>query len=311
MKLYILLIALIYSTPGPAGQIDASQEILARVNGAAVTRGEFDLVFGSRVTVGDSLAAAVEKTIELALDMKLKELAAVELGLLPDAGYGTFRALWLNENEGRKKAKESGQVFYGPTAFSERAFYDYHMSKLVAESTQKLFSNSPVCSDASIQAFYDSARQTLFSRPQEVHFLEVHSGEEKNDSLEALRADAGNINDPRLLMARHHCAAETLTASIHTYEELSPYLSKSLSSLGVNQVSEWYRDAQGMVLIKCLERREKGFIPLNEARGIICTRLAEAAYNDYIAVQRAKAQIEIDRNMVSRIIKELNNNLNR
>ncbi|SEU26249.1 SurA N-terminal domain-containing protein [Paenibacillus sp. NFR01] len=135
---------------------EASRQVVATVNGAAITLREFAARMPEQraaaldayvQTEGCDPGAAdfwvascggeaplerlKELTLQRLVEDRVREQAAQKAGLAVPAGYEDFLAAWEQENRERADRLAAGEVIYGPREYSESAYYRYVVSNTV------------------------------------------------------------------------------------------------------------------------------------------------------------------------------------
>lgn len=283
--------------------------VVARVNGAPITRCELDFSLAyyrpqfsnvkqtSNLGEGDSIGLALRSVLDKAIDVKLQELLAVEHGLMIDASYENFLIDWAKENVVRQKAKEQNQVVYGPIQFSESAFYQYRFSQVVMRLKESLAVSVFDLSEARIRAWYDSTRENDFRRRDYISLLKVTMSTSEKGLLDDLRNDLTTTSDPAYLQSKYGCEARVLTVDDQTSRFLSeeePEFLRLACALRNGEVGTWQQDGDQRFLLKCIERKPMGYMHLDEVRGIVRSRMIDRAYEELLRTRRTHARLEVD-----------------
>ena len=83
-------------------------------------------------------ADLIERAIQTCRRQKAVEEAARELGVVSDISYVAFLNGWHAWNAERQKARDRGQVVYGPIQYSEQDFRFKELDDLASAATSRL-----------------------------------------------------------------------------------------------------------------------------------------------------------------------------
>lgn len=121
-KVFIASIALIGICTTTILAMDSNKVVLT-VSGEPVYLEEFMLLYN-----GDK-----EKTINLAVEAKCKQILAREYGIIEEIDYKSFKKQLVEENKRREATIKKGEVVYGPEQYTEKQYYNYLLSNNIAE----------------------------------------------------------------------------------------------------------------------------------------------------------------------------------
>lgn len=307
----ISLLALLQTVPV---RNSSDTAVIAYVNGAAVVRSELNHLLGrERANIErlklypDSLRSIVDRSVDAAIDMKLQQLLAAEVGLLSDPGYEAFVAAWQAENNARKASKARGEVVYGPLEFSEAAYFDYSFTNMVHQLQTALPALAADTSERNTRALYDSLKESLFQRAPLLRWIRVTPGDTTASTRAGIHHALTTTNDPSALKERFSCgiAFRSTQENQSGYSEDGDAERDVVRTMNPGDVRECSDGAGGTLLLKCLERLPGGYQSYEDVRGVVGRRLREREYHRYLARVRSRASIAIVDTAVAALAREL------
>lgn len=314
MRLSVLLSVTVLAG---AASLAAEDVVVARMDGQTIVRREVEFSLSSfRATIAREVAAQdparaetlrviVRQAIARAAENKVQWMLAAERGLVSDAGYGTFRTAWLEENNRRRRQIEKGEVLYGPVAFSEEAFYEYALSHAILQLKGILV---PSPSSDRIRALYDSVAPTAFRKHERLRLARVTTAASSVEVRERLRVDLMNSSDLSEVVQRYQCRAvlcTTVTGGGDGAQEEQEGLLQRAGRLRTGEVSSWTQTEEGWEIVKCVERSLLTLVPLEEAYGILRGWLVDDAYAEIVRTKIAELRVVVDEDVLNTMAGEL------
>jgi hypothetical protein len=300
------------------GEVDTT--VVATINGNPIIRSEFDVFlshYRGKITLlkqnsksisSDSVKAILIEAIQKSIDDKLRKLLAVENGIIEGAGYHNLLSSWHRENEMRKQAKKNNKIFYGPVEFSLSAFYDYQLSQINLRLKEILAQPATDLSESRVLHFYDSVKNQQFTRRDTLFIMEISLVESNDEVLNSLKLDLKIISDSAYFVKKYICRPRKLIIDDTMYRLLSEDNESFLQTavrLKTGEVSSWQTTKDNMYILKCLNRQPGGYIPFDDVRGIIHSRLVDETYSNFLMKKLNSSKIKINSHVVDRIVNDM------
>ncbi|MBE9916186.1 peptidyl-prolyl cis-trans isomerase [Paenibacillus donghaensis] len=106
------------------------------------------------------------------VNIKVRQMAAKEQGVLKDISYQGFLNQLEQENERRTKAAANHQIIYGPVQYNEDAYFEYIMTNAATAVKQKLDKKLKP-GEQTLKSFYDAHKKELYLNPGDVKVLSI------------------------------------------------------------------------------------------------------------------------------------------
>lgn len=205
---------------------------------------------------------------ETLIDKKCRMKIMLDNGIISDASYESFKKELKKVNTERKKKKEKGQVIYGPVQYSEKEYEIYLMSNRETElkKTSAKFSGS----DAEISEYYNSNKEKF------------------------------KIRDTVTIEADGQKLEFTPELSRHDSTEY-PEIYAAAYELSEGEECDVNIDAEESVHIKCISKKDNGYMSLDDAYDAVKSAIAEEKYTAAVETEKAAADIRINQKVYDKI----------
>ena len=282
----------------------AAESVVATVDGVPIAYGEYAIMLAANraKTAGYFQAAygsgsnfwtsEIDGEVPLdrlkrealadAVETKISQMMAQDMGLAEDISYEAFRREFLAENRRRAETAASGGILIGPERYEEAQYYALVHSERVGRM-QNLFRTEVSIAEAEALRYYH-ANKPLYKRPDSIA-LEIVSveGEDGGEILEAVMAgiDAGQDLNLAVEPYRDRVAvtARLLNAETARSDALSdPELLARALELEAGRTSAVFRSNGRYMVLLCVEREDGGYRPFEEVEKAIRSHLAGQAY---------------------------------
>jgi hypothetical protein len=271
----------------------------------------YDENFWNNTSVDESPAHHLrKKALNEAIQIKIQQQLAREMGLVKDITYKAFLVNYRNENLRRKEDLLKHKVIYGPTQYTEENYYDYLFSNLVLKLKQELGKSKFNHSEAQLRIMYDNVKDSLYKLPDllvvrkitistEKKHAEKHLEKQKKiDNLIQTIQDlcSSDFHDSiEIVEPDWHIATEILTFDPTVYQVLEGEEQADILSLFKQVETGKFSTVSvlpdGCRLYQILQRKTMGYMSFNSVRNLIETRYLSTCYDKYIHFLRQNSII--------------------
>ncbi len=260
-----------------------------------------------------------KKSLAEAIRIKIEQIIAKQNGVIDDISYGTFLERRVKENKRRKIAVAKKQVIYGPIQYTEQVYFSYIFSNMVIRSKEKLGLGQFNLDTEQLQKIYEAEKDETYKRRDEVK-VEIISvpfargkskdaGISKNIAkakIEEVKAKLDKGESFEKLAESYNKSGQVEEFVLDEDSERSddasnPRLMSEAKKLSVGQLSAIFEEENAFYIIKCVERKDMGYMPFDEMRGIVKSRYVDEKYKEMVDKMIAQAEIEINKDVYSQI----------
>jgi parvulin-like peptidyl-prolyl isomerase len=253
--------------------------------------------------------------LDAAVRIKLQQMLARKNGLIRDLSYRSFESDLQHENERRAAALKNKQVIYGPTQYTEDAYFEYEFSNMVARLKEKLASNEINVTDEELRSEYEASKDTLFRKGDETDIEKIFlSYVDSDGSLnEAKKRAALRIMEQTKEKLDKGASFETLAAEVNEADDAKKnYGRQSLGGsagredamyngklieeaekLAVGQISGIFETNHTFYMIKIMDKHNAEYAPFDEVKSMIRTNAINKKYDALIDRLAKDAKLEI------------------
>ena len=262
----------------------------------------YDENFWNSTSLGESPAQLLrKKALNEAIEIKIQQQLAREMGLIKDISYKAFLEDYKNENLRRKGDIINHKVIYGPTQLTEENYFNYIFSNVVLRLKQKLYRSKFNHSETQLRLLYDNEKDSLYKLPdlfivRQITFtpdkMHVEKQLKKQKVIDKLIQTIQNLcssdfqDSIEIVEHDWHIATKTLTFDPTVYQVLEGEEQAEILSLfkqvetgkfsRVSVIPDGYR------LYQILQRKIMGYKSFSSVRNIIETQYMNTCYNNYI-----------------------------
>jgi len=262
----------------------------------------YDENFWNSTSLGESPAQLLrKKALNEAIEIKIQQQLAREMGLIKDISYKAFLEDYKNENLRRKGDIINHKVIYGPTQLTEENYFNYIFSNVVLRLKQKLYRSKFNHSETQLRLLYDNEKDSLYKLPdlfivRQITFTpdKMHAEKQlkKQKVIDKLIQTIQNLcssdfqDSIEIVEHDWHIATKTLTFDPTVYQVLEGEEQAEILSLfkqvetgkfsRVSVIPDGYR------LYQILQRKIMGYKSFSSVRNIIETQYMNTCYNNYI-----------------------------
>lgn len=261
---------------------------------------------------GENPAAYARKSaLDELVRVKLEQSLAREKGILEDLDYGAFRKELEKENARRKEAIRKGQVIYGPEQYGEREYFSYVHSNMVIKLKEKLGEKELAADDNQIRVYYESNKDKLYKKQDsiKVQKLIIVPTKDRN-ALNALKTelkakiDALKANKISFDTAAGAYKEDQRFKTELTEQSFDPEkeqqskegndpVSEEARQLKPGQVSGLIEAPEGLVLMRCTERKDNGYQSFEEVKSNVKNHRIDEGYEEMLKELMKEAKIEV------------------
>lgn len=314
MRFSLLLITLIFISIPIKAQNTVVDSVLATVNSTPITRNEFKLfkqklkssVFQELQSnqiplTSDSLK---QRILKKAVEIKIQQLLAQQLGLIQDISYKNFYTEFQIENQRRADAIAKKQVIYGPVQFSEINYFDYHFSELILKIKKELSKSTLQLSDNQILAIYESKKNDLFKLNDyfliqrfDIKFKKLNDSAQISTEIQRFKTDISKNPVVNSAIYKHLVLkSDTLVINPLKYQTLEgeneAELLKIVGELKAGEIKTVENQPGRTEIYKILERKPMGFQSFESVKSSLKRTETDRLYTKYIKNLCSKAIIE-------------------
>lgn len=316
-----------------------SNSIVARVDGESVTLNElklcehkckasvilefknkfglcYDTDFWNKVIHGNSPAEVLRvKALNEAIDIKIQQLLARDMGLIKDIGYAAFITDLNTKNLLRKQDFLDHKVIYGPEQYTEENYYEYLNNNLILSLKQELNRRKVFdITDKKLHLFYENVKDSLYKLPDliEVKRIEVHCLIRKSENIKNKQKDSNlliNSIQEQLLKTgfnevefnRSFKSICNLKSETKRFDPLnhqnmegeeSAEVLKQVEKTNTGKFSSITYTSDGFLFYQLIQRKKMGYSTFEAVKNSIKTNYISSIYKNYISNLRKNSIIE-------------------
>lgn len=270
---------------------------------------------------GDEIPIERLKNIALneCVRIKVQQLLAQQKNVISDISYDAFLKNYQTINNQRKEAMNAQKVIYGPVEFTEQTYFNYSFSAMVLQLKNLLAKKELAHDEDDLNDYYEHKKEN-YKRPDVVEVdkisVYVHNPQtgkplmsrdaakllishvkEESSRIEKFNIVAEKIGHANILVDKQVFDHTTAFTDNRLYYELK----MAASMLSVGEISPIIEDDGGYHIIKCLTKRDGGYILFEEIRENIESDYLDDRYEQYIDQMVEKASIKINKKVYQSI----------
>jgi parvulin-like peptidyl-prolyl isomerase len=293
--------ALLVLAPITASAAEPQAEIVARVNGEALTRPEFERMRANPLTLRE-LQQSVQNPDSKELDrLALRKL--IQLRLVVQEARA--RKITIKEKEldeaiaklrrGFKDLKGFGE-WMNEQGLSEKSLFDSIRSDMAADRVRAALVKNVSVSDEQVQQYYEAHKEQLKSPEVRLQVIVVKDRAAADEALKALREirDFASVARQRSLGRLAANGGDTGWVALET---LSPTLRNFVGTMKVGQTGGPLQKSDEFLIVRLAERRSGKMKDLAEVRPQIEPYLLaikrQEVVRDWLAEKEKKAKVEV------------------
>jgi len=250
---------------------------------------------------------------------KVIQIMAKKNGLVEDISYtGLLRDLNSRNKERQEKVKNN-EVIYGPVTLDEQRFLDEELNNLERDLKDKL-KGSFYFSSEDYKNYYENNKQQFslgYSRTIRAICASFSGETDKEEKFDLVRTrieiikkeiDSG-VEFDVIYNEILNSSDEFLTTCEKVYDYTlsrmeavrNPILITEINNLEPGQVTGIIEQENSIGIYKCVEKKDLGYIPLENAKKRIENELVELKFKELVEMWIKDANVEIDENKIQRI----------
>lgn len=250
-------------------------------------------------------------------NIKMQQIVAQEKGILKDISYQGFLQELKNENIRREEAIKNKQVVYGPSQYSEDAYFDYLLfnAKLsIKKDMQERIS------EGELKQFYDAKKDELYLSQGSIKVSKINVSFLNNNAVDdalkksmfekmiEIKSRLLNGEDFKKITLEYMKTLEDSELQINMNENRknlkSPVVQAALK-LRPQEISDIIEENGSFYILKCIDRQDKGSIhdPFSEIKNQVLSDYLENLYTDIINNRILKAKVEVNEKNIQDYIK--------
>jgi len=258
--------------------------------------------FWNSTSVGESPAQLLrKKALNEAIEIKIQQQLAREIGLIKDISYKAFLEDYKNENLRRKGDIINHKVIYGPTQLTEENYFNYLFSNVVLRLKQELYRRKFNHTEAQLRLLYENEKDSLYKLPDllvvrrinittdKMHAnVEQNNQEEKNRLVQRIQDRCSkDFHGPIGFVERNwRIATEIQTLDPRVYYVLEgeeqAEIYNFFEQVQTGKFSKVSVIPEGYRFYQLLQRKIMGYKSFSSVRNIIEIQYMNTCYNNYI-----------------------------
>ena len=274
---------------------------------------------------GESYGNRIKReAIDDAVRTKVQQILARQKGVIDDISYGTFLKNLRKENLRRERAVENNtEVIYGPIQYREWSYFDYLFENMLKSVKEKLVEKEIIFTQDELKDYYDSVKGKMYKRDKVVKIRKIFlSYDDKDNNISKAkreearekifqakaRMDKGEEFET-LAMEYNTDEKDKKTYGEQTFNKSSaqydlrkhPDLKKEAQKLSVGQVSDIIEAGNAFYIIKCIEKEEIEYDPLDEVKRDVESKYIDIKYKALINKLMEEAEVKINNEIYDQI----------
>jgi parvulin-like peptidyl-prolyl isomerase len=234
--------------------------------------------------------------------IKVAQILAKSLDLAGDISFSGFLDSLEKENRRRASARQNGEVIYGPERYSETTYYDYVQSNLVLRMKEKLAGTRFNAPGGQLREYYFTVRDRVpfFRQPDLIRVEQIRipfGNEAERDSAFRKIGELSKQSSREsfsLLGTEYSGITVFDDTTIQKDTRLRPALLEAAMELAAGQVSGIIEEQGAFYLLKCLERKARGYKPFEEVEKETRSLYVDEKYDGLIRDLTAAAMVRIN-----------------
>jgi len=295
---------------------DGGDDFIARIDGVPIHTGEFGRAasaYRDRVASGDiSTETAMQKALEESVKIKIRQLIAQEEGLYPDISYAGFLRQLQQENKKREQAIKNGEVVFGPSRYSEEAYFEYVLGQITLSAKRRLLEREWKPDEQALKQFYEAnkSRMYLVQGSVKVKQLSISFLNANQEVDETLKKQAKSKMDAALAMAVAGTEFENIAKASGpevTLEErviglsnertnLRSPVAQAAAKLADHEFSGVIEENGRFYLIESIGKQKEGsgYLEFKTIHDQVLKDYADFKYEDYVQERISKAPLVLN-----------------
>lgn len=295
---------------------DGADDFMARIDGVPIHTGEFSRVasaYRDRVGAGDiSAETAMREALEDSVKIKIRQLIAQEEGVYPDISYEGFLQRLQQENKKREQAIQSGQVVFGPSQYSEEAYFEYVLGQTTLSVKRRLLEQEWKPDEQALKRFYEANKNRLYMMQGSVKVkqLSISFLNANQEVDEALKNQSKLKMDAALAMATAGAEFENIAKASgpdlkleervislsNVRTNLRSPVAQAAEKLSDHEVSGVIEENGRFYLIESIGNQKygSGYLEFNTIQDQVLKDYADYKYEEYVQARVSKAQLVLN-----------------
>ena len=269
--------------------------------------------WSTETPLGDPRRMTMERALTILGEYYAVATLAVERGYLAEAGYDAMVRDMERINDERQAALDSGAVITGFSSFTTEDYISYRASSLRLQFCSDSENPEYPVTPEELRERYQSDRDNLYRQPDalELEFVLLDGG---NDAMElALRSlrekalqtgDLASALEELPQLQAYYQKISVTPGTFGVYDRSHGDVLAWASGLQAGELSQVFRQEDRLCLIRCLERTDHQYIPLEEVQSIVEQSIRESRYDALIAARTESMQIQGDLDALYRFTAE-------
>jgi len=257
------------------------------------------------------------KALDYCIGAKVRQILALEQGLIADISYLSILRQRSEENPLRRKIADAGGIVYGPVEYDEDSYFQYIMNYLASDLKSKM-EKEMVIPEPLLRERYEKENHLCASCPpsQEILLVRVDNGGNPIDTaaISALRlkmisrSDCQNLNalkfgskPLKITCERFLMDKNLLQAREKMGKLVAIKIDARARDLAAGEVGPAFDFKEGIAIVKCLSRGEPVRVGFDEARGRIQEEIIGERFDDIISARRRSAAVHVEQALLDQI----------
>lgn len=236
----------------------------------------------------------LNEAMEELIPYKLKQKLAKKKGLIKSCDYSDFLIRLEEENEKRKKTKESGGVVYGVTQYSPAAYYKDSMAKLEIE-LEEMWAKKLDPDDDELLEYYEEIKDDYYKKLNESSITVYSFDESKENEAKKLleRAKLGeDVQEDAKALGAVVEDMDIDNESLRYITFAYPGVYELIEDKKAPSAAGMFNSAQGLCFVRVNEIKDGGYKNFEDVEQNVLSMYTEKNFNEYIEKLIKKAKIK-------------------
>ncbi|WP_098741311.1 peptidylprolyl isomerase [Paenibacillus sp. EZ-K15] len=253
---------------------------------------------------------ARQKTVQDVARIKTEQSLMKQHGIIQDVSYASFLRNLAAENETRQQKIREGQPIYGPQQYGAEPFYSYTQSMNYQRLIDTLVKQTrSSLGDKELKALYEEVKPEYFHLGYAFVYEKVTaSGTESSRTLNTLQelvlSKKLSVEEAIARLSPSGLKVQKDTLDIDTKskdDDAARYLHDVLTSTQPGEFTAIQQDAEGSMMIRLLDTRDKGYAPYEQVKTSLVQLYIQKQLEQQVSQKLHDANIRINEEVLRSI----------
>ena len=222
------------------------------------------------------------------------------------------------ENDRRKKAKDKGEVIYGPVQYDESGYSRYLLDNIQIALKEKLGTGMLEAKDEDLRAYYEAHKEELFKDADTIKVKQIYipfDGNEAKSRIEMAAEELKNGKNFDAVAEKYNSEeikkagkdARTFDGKTRTLDiRYDAQLYSRVKEMKEGQVSgildiEDYTHNRGLYIVKCIDREAGKYRAFEDIRAEVKKQYTDEKYKTLVDKLVGEAKVDIIKDVYSHL----------